>query len=510
VTRLSAFGARLSAVLGVALLMPVLSAHIGSPNVFFMGKAGVYDVSVVVRPPEVVPGIARVIVRAPSDARQVSIRPVFWRAGSKGAPSADAMTPVAGTSGTFEGSLWLMARGSYTVDVIVDGARGAGNVLVPVASIATGRLPMNPALGAALAVFALVLVAGLVTIVYKAAGESLLDTSEQLGPTRRTRARRVAAFSVPVLALALFGGARWWNDVDREYEQTMYAPPQLGLEIADGALRVRANDPLYLPNGQKSRYMPDHGKLMHLFLVRANDAVGFAHLHPTPVPGDTSATPEMVTWVPSLPPGRYHAYGDVVNETGWERTFVGALDVPEGWRGIGTQAADPDDAWFAGEASTDREFTLADGSIMRVDFGKPSINAGDELTIAASVRDKAGKPVRLEPYLGMNGHGVVTRLDGSVYVHLHPMGTVTMASQDAFRARDRGDTTPAGRLMLPDHGAHMAAMRVPDTSASGVSFPYAFPKAGSYRLFVQVKRGGRIHTGAFAVSVADAAPPAQR
>jgi hypothetical protein len=30
-----------------------------------------------------------------------------------------------------------------------------------------------------------------------------------------------------------------------------------------------------------------------------------------------------------------------------------------------------------------------------------------------------------------------------------------------------------------------------------VSFPYGFPKAGEYRMFVQIKRAGRIETGVF-------------
>src|SRR5207237_2555851 len=45
---------------GAACLAVILSAHVGSPDVFYSGRAGPYDVRVIVRPPEVVPGVARV------------------------------------------------------------------------------------------------------------------------------------------------------------------------------------------------------------------------------------------------------------------------------------------------------------------------------------------------------------------------------------------------------------------------------------------------------------------
>jgi hypothetical protein len=497
---------RASSVIGVFILAAVLSAHVGSPDVFFTGRAGPYDVRVIVRPPEVVPGVARVTVRAPADVQRVSIRPVFWRAGSRGAPSADETRQLQGESRTFEGSLWLMARGAYSVDVIVEGTRGKANVLVPVASIATGRLAMTPALGALLAVLGFALCAGLVNIVYKGAGESLRDGPGELDPIRARRARRVAALAVPVIALALLGGARWWNAVDRDYARTIYRPPPLSLSLQGDVLQLQATDTLWQPPRRPSPLVPDHGKLMHLFLVRAEDARAFAHLHPQPL--DSTPIPPFSIRLPPLPAGIYHVYGDVVHETGFERTLVGSLslDSVPGRRPRsdgGRTTADSDDAWYVGDASRDKTTRLGDGSTMTLAIVPNGlIQAGREETIQISVSDPSGQPARLENYLGMAAHGVVVRVDGAVYVHLHPMGTVTNAAQEAFAARDRGDTTDAGRLRL-------AATHVMPALAesSSIEFPYAFPKSGSYRLFVQVKRNGRVLTGAYAITVAEAAEP---
>jgi hypothetical protein len=485
----------------VGVIAIICSAHIGSPDVFFRGRAGAYDINVVVRPPEVVPGVARVTVRTGSDVQRVSIRPVFWRAGSKGAPSADDTRRLEGDSGTFAGSLWLMARGAYSVDVIVEGARGRANVLVPVASVATGNLQMDTGLSALLVLLGAALCAGLVTIVYKAAGESLLGARDRLDVVQRRHARRVAAISVPVLALGLLGGARWWRAVDRDYERNIYRPSPLLLQLAGNQLRLAITDTLFQPPRRVSALIPDHGKLMHLFLVRAGDATAFAHLHPQAV--DTSAVPGFTVALPPLPAGDYHVYGDVVHETGFERTTVGRLTLPSPGGAHATRLADADDAWLTGAASTSGRALLADGSTMELTLlpGAPIV-AGREETIRASVKDATGAIVDVEPYLGMTGHGVVTHIDGQVYVHLHPMGTVTMAAQDAFVARDRGDTTEAGRLTADAHAMHAAtspAVLVPGV----IEFPYAFPRAGDYRLFVQVRRGGRILTGAFAIPVVE-------
>jgi len=484
----------------------VLSAHVGSPDVFFSGKAGPYDLRVVIRPPEVVPGVARVTVRTSADVQRVSIRPVYWRAGSRGAPTADEARRLDGDGGgqTFAGSLWLMARGAYTVDVIVEGAQGAANVQVPVASVATGQLEMSPVLGVLLLALGLMLCAGLVTIVYKGAGESLLEVGRSLDPARVRAARRVAAISIPIIALALVGGARWWRAVDADYERSIYRPSPLVLWREGDTLRVALSDTIWQPPGRPSMLIPDHGKMMHLFLVRAGDATALAHLHPQPV--GQALIPAMTTRVPPLPPGDYHVYGDVVHETGFERTLVGRLAIDSADWARRWTPLDPDDAWFAGAASRDRAMRLADGSEMRIAIiPNGAIHAGREQSIRVSVLDPAGNAAALETYLGMVAHGVVVRTDGEVYVHLHPMGTVTTAAQQAFAARDRGDTTEAGILRATEHATHAMSSAAPASDAV-VEFPYAFPKPGSYRLFVQVKRGGRILTGAFAIPVVDSAP----
>ena len=53
-------------IICVALLVsaPAAYAHVGSPDVYAEGQAGPYKLSIVVRPPLVIPGVAEIDVRA--------------------------------------------------------------------------------------------------------------------------------------------------------------------------------------------------------------------------------------------------------------------------------------------------------------------------------------------------------------------------------------------------------------------------------------------------------------
>jgi hypothetical protein len=133
------------------------------------------------------------------------------------------------------------------------------------------------------------------------------------------------------------------------------------------------------------------------------------------------------------------------------------------------------------------------------------IVAGRDLDLRFSVAAPDGRPAALEPYMGMASHAVIRGNDGAVFVHLHPAGTIAMASQLVFALREPGDTV-RGRLGSRITAAELQMTMGSDEPSAAVSIPYAFPQPGPYRLWVQVKRGGRILTGVFDTQVIPATP----
>lgn len=477
----------LIAILFLVSLTTVAFAHVGSPDVYYEGDAGSYHLLVTVRPPAMIPGVAQVDVRTTQgDVRSIRVVPVYLTAKDKGLPpTPDAMKAVAGDSHSYTGSVWLMASGSWEVRVEVEGSQGSAVVGVPVAAFARRTLPMQKGLGSLLLLLMLFLSFGIVAIAGAAAREGQIDPGAPTS-SQRLRLGRIAmlvAFAMVVAMLYL--GNTWWNSEASALKHDMlYKAPPLNASLEGSHLILKMGSSDWHELRKKSWSMaliPDHGHLMHLFLLRVPAMDRFYHLHP-----EQGADGSFVLDLPTIDAGHYKLFADIVRESGFPDTMVSEMDLPQ----IAGKAVSGDDAAASfgvfSPGSSSQTFSLPDGSRMIWDHETQAPKTGQANWFKFRVVDQDGKPVNnLEPYMGMAGHAVFIRSDEQVFAHIHPAGSVPMAALGVVQ-KDVGTSS------MMSHSMVMPAE---------VSFPYGFPQAGDYRMFVQVKRAGRVETGVFDTKV---------
>lgn len=471
------------------LLMPLAAwAHVGSKDVFEQVQAGPYQLMVTVRMPDVIPGVAALEARvtgAAVDGLNITPLPLTGEA-SKHPPTADAMVRSKDDPAFFTGGVWMMAPGSWQVRLEATGAAGSGTASVPVPAVAIATLPMQRGMGFTLAALGLFLVVSMAGVVAAAVREARLPAGETATPTLRRRGLLAMGGSLAVMALILWGGATWWRVDAASFSRDLYRPLTTEANLTGDELDLRV---LPLQTQTKGRpladnrsranddFLPDHGKLIHLYAIKWPEMDAAFHLHPA---FDGKGTFRME--LPAMPPGEYRLYGDVVHANGFPETLVATMTVPPAMRG-GALAADDAEALppplSKGLASAG--YLLPDG--YRMVWERPAtLRAGMAYGFHFSLLGPDGKPATgMQPYLGMAGHAAFVKTDGTVFAHTHPEGSAAMAS-----------------LMLANGGM---AMDEPVAVGSDVNFPYGFPAPGQYRIFVQMKHGGTVETGVFDADV---------
>lgn len=490
----------------VIILLIILSssaaAHVGSPDVYFDSYAGPYHLLVTIRPPAVVPGVAQIEVRSLSqDVTRVEILPLkMVGPAAKLAPRPDEAQKSERDPALFTGSLWIMTRGSWKVQLNVDGPHGRAQLEVPVAAVSGPSMRMQKTLGLVLGLLGVLLVAGMIGIIGAANREADLAAGDQPDARRNRRYRwSVAAATVGVIFLIIFGNF-WWGKEVQATDRLAYKLPQLRASLQSGnRLALQLDNPNESPWKQfrselqdpdrlrLDDLVADHGHLLHLFLVRTPDMKGFWHLHP-----QQEAAGEFSQTLPSMPAGHYRIYADIVHHTGFPETQVGEIDLPA----ISGSALAGDDAGEAGLTADEKVSPLSDGYRMVWQRDSGPLRPRRLVWFRFRVEDAKGRPATdLEDYMGMAGHAVFIRTDGQIFAHVHPAGSVSMAAAEL--AMGNGSTPVSGAAGQAMNGMH------PGAHSPDVSFPYGFPQAGEYRIFVQVKRAGRIETGAFVAKVTE-------
>jgi len=465
-------------------------AHVGSPDVYFEGDAGPYHLFVAVRVPQVIPGVAEIRVRSASGDVQ-SMQFVSMRLSGPGSnlpPTPDLAQQSKEDPQFFNGSLWLMESGALRVRIRVDGAKGKGEVSVPVPSFAQRTLTMDKPLKGILGLLMVFLAVGMVFITGAAVREGNLAPGETPAPAKIRRAKLVMAITAVVVVGILYLGRAWWGAEAGNYERgvNFFKPPAAETTLESGnrlVIRARGQDKEWPNEVKMEEVIPDHNHLMHLFLIRVPGMDRLLHLHPQRIEGGAFAEE-----LPAISAGRYQVFADVVDKAGFPWTLVGEVNLPQI---DGKPLTGDDSSWSgapltkpAGEAST---FLLPDGGHMTWEraSGGP-LKANTAMNFTFGVQTKEGKPAQdLEPYMGMAGHAEFVRSDMSAFAHVHPAGSVAMAALELAQAGvlEGPPAMPGGMAM----GA-----QPPE-----VSFPYGFPRPGDYRIFVQIKRAGQVETGVF-------------
>lgn len=517
-------------LLFIWLLPFIVYAHVGSNEVLLQGNAGPYKLLVSIKPPGVIPGLAKVMLYLQeAGITSITARAVYFRTGTEGSPPGDGMKAVTGKPGQYTSDIWLMNGGSSSIQIAIKGSRGNGSIIVPVVAVTSTTKDLPAFTGYLLAGLGVLLFVLLVTIVSASVSDGVTPGGQAV-PQQRKKARLPAAvITVSLISLLLFFGNLWWRSWADDYKEYLFQPTQASSIITkDNELRVTLDTS---DNAQrKTLYpyiVPDHGKMMHLFIVRFPAMDAFAHLHPKRM---NEAT--YTTTLPQLPKGRYLTFADVVYVSGFTETIIDTVDITTDVKPVATMQ-DPDDAYVMALPLDTRQIPAGMDEKNIIACGKPGagvkladsstmfwenmpaepLDAGKLYDLQYAVYLPDNKPVLLEPYMGMAAHAAVIRDDGKVYVHLHPGGTVSMAAETRFEQRITG---LQGEYIYPDPKIFQDSidlymqkpakdsMPMPQMGVAHsnmVSFPYSFPSPGRYRIWVQVKRDHKILTGIFDTTV---------
>ena len=205
-----------------------------------------------------------------------------------------------------------------------------------------------------------------------------------------------------------------------------------------GTLRFRITN----PNGEtQTNFAIDQTKLMHTYVIR-NDTTNFQHLHPELTDGTFSVPIAFST------SGSYRIYCDFVAKDSADKdhplTLSATATVP------GDSLATPLPP-ASNSASVDGYVVTFSGEMMA--------GMGHDLTATIT---KDGQPVTdLEPYLDTFAHLTAFNADTLAVTHLHP--------------RNVASSGQGGPTLM---------------------FMAEFPASGNYRLFVQFRTAGQLHTAA--------------
>jgi hypothetical protein len=228
-----------------------------------------------------------------------------------------------------------------------------------------------------------------------------------------------------------------------------------GLGISEGGYTLRVASPQFArgegrelrfsiggPDGPVTEFDELHERRLHLIVVR-RDGTEFRHLHPEMDETGTWTVPIEFTQA-----GVYRAFADF-SADGGQHTLAADLFVSGG-------------EFEARPFPPPQPLDSTNGYEVRLQAGDPV--AGEPTSLTFSVSQNGDAVEDIAPFLGAKGHLVALREGDLAFLHVHP-----------------GE-------------GH-------EVDADEIVFEATFPTAGRYRLYLQFKHAGTVHTAQFTVEV---------
>jgi hypothetical protein len=433
------------------LLVLPAHAHIGSPDTFVQAEIGPYAVLLAAHPPATTPGALELDLRFAPDDRITRITAAL--------DDATPTTVPLVLDGTSSISLWSPTASAETLHLTVQGIRGSATYSI--------NLPASKGQSSPPKRFGSIETRrGEITVLFIAFAVVLALVF--------SRHRRKLLFATAlILALLIVFAVLAHHRASTTRLTASLTGDQLDFTLTS-------------PAESFADLLPDHGKLIHLFLIREPNKDVFLHLHPVQLsPG------HFRTNLPAMPPGTYTLFADLYHADGTPETAALRLTLPGQSHSALT---DPDDttAVLPPIAHSPATSSLVSGEQQLHTF---PLHDNYTLTLLApshlaplhanlftvTLLDPTGKPPQdMALYLAMSAHAVILRADDQVFAHIHPGGTLPMLM-------------PANMTM--------AMPAVGNPAANTATIPYGFPSVGLYRVFVQMKQGHTVETAAFDLTV---------
>ena len=235
--------------------------------------------------------------------------------------------------------------------------------------------------------------------------------------------------------------------------------------------------------------IPDHGKIIHMYLVK-DDLSVLSHIHPS---RNTKNKHVFEVLMPPVSGGSYTIYMDITYETGLTETIqspIEYLDQIEVMENGNVPIRDPDDSWT--HANMQHKIIWLNE--------KADYRLEEDIKLEFQAFDSKLVPTKLEPYIQMGGHGALISPENNVFIHFHPIGTISMASQQVFdKQQELTGYLESGICYygLPIDTTKTYSEGI-QSNIGRVAFPpLSLDKTGEYYIWVQVKTEGEVVTERF-------------